>query len=335
MIRTELCEQLGIQHPILSAGMGTIATAELAAAVSNSGACGVVGSAGASPSHLRKQIELARSLTDKPFGVNIILALPLADQFIEVCFQEQVPLVVFFWGDPARYVEDAHRRGVKVIVQVGSIQEAKSAAEAGVDAIIAQGFEAGGHVKGTVALSVLVPAVVETVDPLPVIASGGIATGRGIVAAICLGAQAVSMGTRFLCSAEAAAADSYKEQVLQSTAEDTVYTQIFDIEWSNAPHRVLRNKAFEEWQAAGQPAPGQRPGEGDSIGSMTLPSGRAAEVVRYSALWPMPDFTGDVDFAPLYAGQSCALVHEIKPAKEIVQELVDEAQKIITQLSKM
>jgi nitronate monooxygenase len=165
MLTTPLCHQLGITYPILSVGMGALAGPELAAAVSNAGACGVLGRvAGAPVEHLRQQIRHLRSLTDKPLGVNIILAR-LQEGWIEVCLEEQVPLLVFFWGDPSPYMHEAHRRGTKVLLQVGSVTEARRAAEAGVDAIIVQGVEAGGHVKSTTALSTLVPEVVEACIP--------------------------------------------------------------------------------------------------------------------------------------------------------------------------
>ena len=146
-------------------------------------------------------------------------------------FDETVPILILFWGDPTPYVKDAHRRGIKIFIQVGSLEEAMSAVAAGVDAIIAQGLEAGGHVKSTISLSTLVPAVVKAVAPVPVIASGGIATGRGLVAALSLGAEAISVGTRFLASEEACVPQEYKERVVKSRAEDTIYGQIFDIGW--------------------------------------------------------------------------------------------------------
>ena len=196
MLRTALCRQLGIDHPIFSVGMGPAAGPELAAAVSNAGACGVLGGAAQSASYLRRQIQRLRSLTAKPFGVNVVLAAMEKGQ-IETCLDEGVPLLVLFWGDAKPYVEDARRRGTKVFLQVGSVEEAVAAPPAGVHAMIAQGVEAGGHVKGTTSLSTLVPAIVEAVRPVPVIAAGGVGNGRGIVAALTLGAQAVSMGTRF------------------------------------------------------------------------------------------------------------------------------------------
>src|SRR5262249_50203670 len=186
-------------------------------------------------------------------GVNVVLAAMEKGQ-LETCLDERVPLLVLFWGDAEPYVEDARRRGIKVFLQVGSVEEAVKAAEAGGDAIIAQGVEAGGHVKGATSLSALVPAGVETVSPGPVVAPGGRANGRGIVAALSLGAQAVSMGTRFLASTEAFVPPGYKDRIVKSRAEDTIYTQLFDIGWPGAPHRVLRNKAVMEWDAAGRPA---------------------------------------------------------------------------------
>src|SRR5262245_31880813 len=196
MLHTPLCSQLGLTYPIFSVGMGPVAGPELAAAVSNAGGGGVLGGLFLPPPALRQALHRLRTLTDKPFGVNLVLPLLLEGQ-IDACLAERVPLLVFFWGDPRPYVIEAHRHATKVFLQVGSVEEATAAADAGVDAIIVQGIEAGGHVKSRTALSTLVPAVVAAVAPVPVLAAGGIATGRGVVAALSLGAQAVSMGTRF------------------------------------------------------------------------------------------------------------------------------------------
>jgi NAD(P)H-dependent flavin oxidoreductase YrpB (nitropropane dioxygenase family) len=329
MLRTSLCRQLGIEYPVLSVGMGTAAGSELTAAVSKSGACGVLGTGRVPAPMLRQEIQRVRALTDKPFGVNRILAHPQEGQ-IEVCFDESVPLLILFWGDPTPYVRDAHRRGIKVFIQVGSVEEATSAAAAGVDAVIAQGVEAGGHVKSTVSLSALVPAVVKAVAPVPVIASGGIATGRGLAAALSLGAEAVSMGTCFLATKEACIPQEYKERIVKSRAEDTIYGQIFDIGWA-APHRVLRNKQVIEWEAAGRPSSGQRPGEGEIIAKMPR-AGEMVNVPRYSAFLATPGFEGDLDYAALYCGESCSLVNDIKPAAAIVRDLVREAESVIMQL---
>lgn len=331
MLKTALCHQLGIEHPIFSVGMGGgMAGPELTAAVSNAGGCGVLGMGGLPARHIRDQIHQLRALTDKPFGVNIILPL-LQEGQIEACLDEKVPILVLFWGDPKPYVEEAHRRGAKVFIQVGSVEEAQAAAEAGVDAIIAQGIEAGGHVKSTTSLSTIVPAVVEAVKPIPVLASGGIADGRGVVAALSLGAQAVSIGTRFVASEEVRVTREYKERIVQSKAEDTVYTLLFDVGWPNAAHRVLRNNAYREWEAAGRPASGQRPGEGCVIGEMAM-ADTVVEVPKYGIFPPMTGFTGDMEQTALYAGESCRLINDIKPAGQIVRDVMREAEKVLRDL---
>jgi NAD(P)H-dependent flavin oxidoreductase YrpB (nitropropane dioxygenase family) len=328
MLNTSLCSRLGISHPILSAGIGAAATPELVAAVSNAGGLGVLGTASLPGKYVRQQIVRTRTLTGRPFGVNVVLPLLRRGQ-LEACFEERVPVLVLFWGEAAPYLEAARAAGTKVFVQVGSVAEAVSAARAGVDGVIAQGVEAGGHVRGSTALSVLVPAVVDAIHPVPVIAAGGIADGRGLVAALALGAQAVSMGTRFLASVEANAATAYKERVVASSAADTVHTELFDGGW-RAPHRVLRNRAVRAWEAADRPDPGARPDEGRVIGSMK--SGDAdVEVAAYSAYLPEADTTVDVDDMAMYAGQCCELVRAILPAATIVQSTIAQAKRILGQ----
>ena len=330
-LHTPVCQQLEIEHPILSVGMGGgMAGPELVAAVSNAGACGVLGMGGLPASYIQQQIQQLRTLTDKPFGVNIILPL-LQEGQIETCLDEQIPLLVLFWGDAQPYVVEAHRRGTKVGIQVGSVEEAVAAADAGVDIVIAQGIEAGGHVKSTTSLSTIVPAIVEAVAPVPVIAAGGIANGKGVVAALSLGAQAVSMGTRFVASQEVLVTQDYKERIVASTAEDTLHTFLFDVGWPDAAHRVLRNGAVEEWEAAGCPESGQRPGEGSAVGSMPM-AGTTMDVPRYGIFPPMPGFQGKTELTALYAGESCSLIHDIKPAGQIVQDIVSEAEGILEQM---
>ena len=330
-LHTPVCQQLEIEHPILSVGMGGgMAGPELVAAVSNAGACGVLGMGGLPASYIQQQIQQLRTLTDKPFGVNIILPL-LQEGQIETCLDEQIPLLVLFWGDAQPYVVEAHRRGTKVGIQVGSVEEAVAAADAGVDIVIAQGIEAGGHVKSTTSLSTIVPAIVEAVAPVPVIAAGGIANGKGVVAALSLGAQAVSMGTRFVASQEVLVTQDYKERIVASTAEDTLHTFLFDVGWPDAAHRVLRNSAVEEWEAAGCPESGQRPGEGSAVGRMPM-AGTTMDVPRYGIFPPMPGFQGETELTALYAGESCSLIHDIKPAGQIVQDIVSEAEGILEQM---
>jgi nitronate monooxygenase/enoyl-[acyl-carrier protein] reductase II len=334
MLKTGLCEQLGISHPILSAGMGLSAGPELVAAVSNAGGCGVLGGGGNGPEYVREVIRRTRSLTNRPFGLNFILGDEEDEDDtkpIDVALEEGLRIVVFFWGDPKRFVEKAHRNGTKVLMQVGSVEEAKRAAAAGVDAIIAQGTEAGGHVRGTTSLSILVPEVADAINPVPVIASGGIADGRGLAAALALGAQGVSLGTRFIASDEFATPRAYKEAVVAGAASDTVYSDfLFDIGWPDAPHRVIRNKVVREWEAAGRPPSGQRPGEGSIIGKRT--GQWAMEIHKYQSTTPTSEFEGDVDSLAFWAGQSCSLVRDIKPAAEIVRDLIREATETIEQL---
>lgn len=331
MLNTGLCRQLGIEYPILSVGMGMAAGADLAAAVSNAGGCGVIGTSRLPPAGIRERIAQVRAKTRKPFGVNVILAL-LQEGQIEACLDEGIPLLVLFWGDPSPHVSEAHRRGTKVFIQVGSVEEARAAASAGVDGIIAQGIEAGGHVKSRTSLWSMLPAVVEAVHPVPVVAAGGIANGRGLVAALSLGAQGVSMGTRFVASEEAFVPQEYKERLVNSTAEDTVYSGLFDIGWPDAPHRTLRNRTVSEWEAAGRPPSGRRPGEGTIIGTTVRPDGTTADVLRYASFMVTPQFKGDLDYVPLWAGESCSQIKDIKPAAQIVREIMREAEEVVAQM---
>ena len=323
-METAFTRLVGIEHPIVQAPIGTLSNPRLAAAVSNAGGLGVLGMLALPAPAVRDQIRRVRALTTRPFGVNLVIAR-LQGGEVEVCLEERVPLLVFFWGDPGPYVDAAHRHGTRIVAQVGSVAEARAAAAAGVDAIIAQGVEAGGHVRGTTSLLTLLPSIVGAVAPVPVIAAGGIADGRGLLAALDLGAQAVSMGTRFLASEEAAAARAYKDRIVAATAEDTVYTHLFDIGWPDAPHRVLRNRAVTEWEQAGRPAPGRRPGEGAAIGRI---GGMNVEVLRYSVVPPLTGFEGDLEYAALYAGESCSVIDAVKPAAAIVRDVVREAERL-------
>ena len=248
---------------------------------------------------------------------------------------EQVAAVVLFWGDPAPFVALARRNGVMLLVQVGSVAEAASAAAAGVDAVIAQGVEAGGHVRGTSSIWELLPAVVAAVSPLPVLASGGIGDGAGVARAIGLGGQGVSLGTRFVASEESRAHPEYKRRIVESVAKDTVYTEdLYDISWPGAPTRTLRNRTFDEWDAAGRPPPGRRPGEGTHVGITRLPSGETFEWPRYAGAGsPLVDFEGDLDYPAMWAGESVEVVNNVLPAAEIVRRLAEDAAAALGQLS--
>lgn len=331
MLRTELCRDLGIEVPIVSAPLGGGgAGPELAAAVSNAGGLGLLGMGGVPAPLIREEIRETRKRTSKPFGVGLLLPFVESGE-VEACVEERVPVLMLFWGDVRPHVDKARRAGIPVLVQVGSVDEAKEAAAAGASGVIAQGFEAGGHVRGTTSLAALLPAVVEAVKPLPVIAAGGIADGRGVAAALTLGAQAAMMGTRFVCSEESRASREYKERIVRARAEDTVHTMLFDIGWPDAAHRVLRNKAIEEWEAAGRPPSGKRPGEGEIVGRMTI-DGAMTDVPRYFVGNPMTDFEGDMEYVALYAGHSCSLVNDVKPAAAIVRDVMREAEEVLKKL---
>ncbi len=318
---------LGIDVPIFAAPMGpAITSPELASAVSNAGGLGLISFGGCPPDMLRALIQRMRELTTRPFGINMILEFP-ADALVDLCLEEKVPVLSFFWGDPSRFVERAHRAGAKVIDQVGSVDAAKRSAGAGVDVIIAQGVEAGGHIAGNVSTMVLAPRVVDAISPTPVIASGGIADARGLVAALALGAQGVVLGTRFLATPEANAHPMYKKKVLESTEEDTVRTTMFGYGWPNAAHRTLRTAFVDEWLSNEARGSEQRPDE-PVIGETTF-GGKRLTMRRFMGFPPGADATGAIESMPLLAGQSAGLVNEIKPAAEIVRELVESARRII------
>lgn len=339
---TPLCRLLGIEYPVLSVGFGTGARAELVAAVSNAGGFGVLGASGMHPDAIRAEIDRTRTVTDCPFGINVIIAEDSSADVEEdrelfraqfrAAAEEGAAAVVLFWGDPAPFVEEIHASGLRVLIQVGSVQEAEAAAAAGVDAVIAQGVEAGGHVRGTTSIWELVPATIAAVSPVPVLASGGIGDGAGLARALIQGAHGVSLGTRFVASDEANVHPEYKRRIVSSIAADTVYTaDLYDVWWPEAPHRTLRNRTFEEWDAAGRPPPGRRPGEGTSIGRRRISTGDVVEWPRYAVGMATPDFDGDIDYAPLWSGESCSVVNDIKPAGEIVLEIVRDAEAALVE----
>lgn len=336
-LRTGLCDRLGIELPILSAGMGSVAGPELVAAVSNAGGFGVLGVSGSSPGGVRAKIDATRALTDRPIGANVIIDeagwattdedRELIRAEVEAAAEAGAAAVVVFWGDPAPFVPLAHAHGAALIVQVGSVAEAEAAAGTGVDAIIVQGIEAGGHVLARASIWELLPAIVASVAPTPVLASGGIGDGAGVARALQFGAQGVSIGTRFVATDESNALPGYKRRIVESAAEDTVYTEdLYDVWWPGAPTRTLRNRNFEEWEAAGRPSPGDRPGEGTTIGSMRLPSGDTYAMPRYAGAGsPIMGFEGDLDYMAMWAGESVGVVNDVRPAGEIVARLASEA----------
>ncbi|MDO8432923.1 MAG: nitronate monooxygenase [Candidatus Binatus sp.] len=327
MLKTRFCELFGIEYPIVSAGMGGVALAKLAAAVSEADGLGTIALAGISPSGIHDEIAAARKLTRKPIAVNLLIPF-LRPGIFEALANEPIAAVTLFWGDPAEQIPPCKRLGLKVIWQCGSAAEALAAKRAGADAIIAQGFEAGGHVRGVVTTFALIPEVRDAIGDLPMLAAGGIADGRGLAAALALGADGAVFGTRFLASRESAAHPLFKQALIAAHASDTVHTKLYDVGWPDAAHRVIRTPLFDAWERAGRPESGKRPGEGESNARIKRPD-IEVPLVRYSVMAPSDYIEGDISGLAFYAGQSVSYVHEIAPAGEIVRQIANEARDVI------
>jgi len=325
-LRTPLCDVLGIELPIVQAPIA--ASPELAAAVSNAGGFGTLQGSWLSPRRLRETIRSTRALTDRPFGVNFCLDWP-EEERLAAALDEGVDVVSLFWGDPTGLAGRVKEAGATLICTVASAAEARRVVDAGADVVVAQGWEAGGHIWGQVALFPLVPCVADAVAPVPVIAAGGVADGRGLAAALALGAAGVWVGTRFIASEEMPVAQLYRDAVIAASETDTVYGVVFDIDWPNAPHRALRNSTVRRWEEAGRPAPGERPGEGDTIAAW--PSGDP--ILRYADALPKLGIDGDLEALALYAGQASGLVTGVLPAAEIVQSMAAGAEQVIHRLA--
>jgi nitronate monooxygenase len=312
-VRTAVCELLGIDQPIIQAPIAELP--RLAAAVSNAGALGTVALTWAADAGA--VVRETAALTARPFGANLVLA---EDQHrrLDEALEAGLRIVSFIWGDPSDYVESVHDAGGVVLHTVGSAEEARRAVACGVDVVIAQGWEAGGHVWSAVATLPLVPAVVDAVAPVPVIAAGGIGDARGVAAVLALGAQAAWLGTRFLMAEELPIHDDYRRRLIAAAETDAHwYADLYDIGWPDAPHRAIHNSTAKAWEAAGRPPLGRRPGEGDEIARR--PSGET--IVRYSTAFPLAGITGQIEALSMWAGQSVGLARQSQPAAEIVAEL--------------
>jgi len=304
-----LCKSLGIKYPIIQGGMAWLGTAELVSAVSNAGGLGVIGSGDAPPDWLQDQIRLTRKKTDKPFGVNILLMASALKENLKVVLDERVDVVTFGGGNPGVHIPALKEAGVKVLPVVSSVALAQRLERIGADAIVAEGMESGGHV-GEVATMALLPQIVDSVK-IPVIAAGGIADGRGLIAALALGAQGVQMGTRFICSDECIAHPAVKECILQARERATVVTG----QSTGHPVRCLENeltRSFFALEKAGAPK-----AELEELGRGRLFSG----VIQ-----------GDIKQGSLMAGQIAGLIKEVKPVKAIVEDIIAEAERIISRL---
>ncbi len=309
-MKTRLCELLGIEYPIIQGGMAWVATAELAAAVSNGGGLGLIAAGGAPADAVREQIKKARELTDKPFGVNVMLMSPFADEVMQVVIEEKPAVVATGAGNPAKYIPALKEAGIKILPVVPSVALAQRMEKSGADAIIAEGTEAGGHI-GELTTMVLIPQVADAVS-IPVVAAGGIADSRGAVAAFALGADGIQVGTRFICSTECIAHDNYKQAVLKAKDRDAVVTG----RSTGAPVRALKNKLTREYdrlEKAGAPF--------EEIEALGVGGLRRAFQ------------EGDVETGSLMAGQSAAMVHKIEPCADIIKSYFNGTEKVIEEIS--
>jgi len=310
--RTPVCELLGIDQPIVLAPM--VAVPRLAAAVSDAGALGMLTLTWSEDVAVIRQ---TAALTGRPFGGNLVLTED-RHRRLDQALDAGLRIVSFFEGDPSSYIQQVHDAGGVVLHTVGTAEEARRAVGAGVDVIVAQGWEAGGHVWGTIATLPLVPAVADAVAPVPVIAAGGIADARGVAAVLALGAQAAWLGTRFLLAEEMPIHEDYRRALIAAAETDAQrYPNLYSVGWPDSPHRALRNSTADAWQAAGRPPLAQRPGTGEVIAH--LASGEA--ILRYEGAPPMAGTTGQIEALSMWAGQGVALARKSQPAADIVAEL--------------
>jgi NAD(P)H-dependent flavin oxidoreductase YrpB (nitropropane dioxygenase family) len=316
MIHTSVCTLLDITYPIVLGGMGTGTSVPLVAAVSQAGGLGTLGATNLTAAQVREQVAAIRAATDQPFGVNYLL-FRLDEESFAAALQARPAVIAFAWARPEQdlrpYIQRVHAAGLKAMYMAGEVPEAVRAAEAGADVIVAQGTEGGGHV-GWMATMVLVPMVVQAVAPRPVLAAGGIADGRGLAAALALGAEGVLLGTRFLATDEAPLHANFKQAIVHSTGHDTMLTDIPDIAarqvWPGAMARVLRNRFIERW-AGREWALRQHAHEV----AQTLMAARQA---------------GDAENAALLVGQDAGLIEAVLPAAEVIRRMVAQAEEIIT-----
>ena len=310
-MKTRVTELLGIQYPIIQGGMAWVAEYHLAAAVSEAGGIGLIGAGGAPASFVREQIQKTRELTDKPFGVNIMLMNPEADEIAKVVVEEGVQVVTTGAGNPGRHMAMWKEAGVKVIPVVASVAMAKMMERAGADAVVAEGMESGGHIGSTTTMT-LVPQVVDAVS-IPVIAAGGIADGRGFAAAMMLGAEAVQMGTRFIVAKESIVHENYKKKVIAAKDIDSEVTGLSH----GHPVRQLRNSMTREYlklEKAGAPF--------EELEQLTLGALRKAVV------------EGDAVNGTLMAGQIAGLVSREQTCEEMIREIMEQAEKLLGTVQK-
>ena len=324
---TDLCDRLGLDVAIVQAPIGSATTAELAAAVANAGGLGMLSISWRSTGQIESLLNATRELTDRPVGVNVVLEWPQRER-VALALEKGIKVISTFWGDPGAYVSLVHDAGAVLLHTVGSKEEARRAVAAGVDVLVAQGVEAGGHVTGSVPLRELLASIIDACPGVPVVAAGGLANGADIATQLAGGASGVWMGTRFVCASEANAADVYKARIVASGAADTVVTSVFDQGWPDAPHRVLVNSTIRLSNGKSG-VDGPRAGDGDIIA--TSPGGRF--VHRYAFALPTRELVGDLEAMALYAGTSTERIHDVQPAGRLIERLVQETEQAIRSTS--
>jgi enoyl-[acyl-carrier protein] reductase II len=307
-LTTRLTTLLGIEHPIIQGGMAWTSTAELAAAVSNAGGLGVIGAGQMPTDLLRDEIRRAKSLTVRPFGVNLMLLTSHIDELVAMVIEEGVPVITTGAGNPGKYMASLKDRGIRVLPIAPTVALAKRLESIGADAIIGEGMEAGGHI-GELTTMALVPQLVDAVS-VPVVAAGGIADGRGVAAALALGAEGVQVGTRFICAEECTVHPDVKARIIKARDRDTVVTGYS----TGHPVRVIKNKLTRMIEVLDRE---NRPEELEALGT-----GKLALAMRQ----------GDLDMGSVMAGQSSALVCAIEPAAAIIDDLVAGAETVIRDL---
>jgi nitronate monooxygenase len=331
-LHTPICDLLGCRYPILQAGMGGVARSELVAAVTEAGGYGFLGMVRESPDLIAREIDKVRAHTDEPFGVNLIPAATdpdLLEAELSVCLKKKVHSLCFFWDVHADVIARAKAAGCRVLYQVGSVKDAVAAAEAGADAIIAQGFEAGGHVRGAVSSLVLLPQVVRAVS-IPAIACGGFASGESLIAALALGAQGIHCGTAFLATKESFAHDYHKARVIEAKSEDTVYTDAFAINWPpDSPVRVVANRLTDE---LGRFLLGHRP---EDIPRSAIAAEEGRPIYKFSTDSPLRTTTGNLECLALFAGQIAGAIETIPSAGGRVGEIVSAARATLERLQRV
>jgi nitronate monooxygenase len=328
-LHTPLCDLLGCQYPILQAGMGGVARSELVAAVTEAGGYGFLGMVREPPDLIAREIDAVRARTGRPFGVNLIPAATdpsLLQAELSVCVEKRVHSLCFFWDVDADAVAVAKAAGCRVLYQIGSVEDAVSAERAGADAVIAQGFEAGGHVRGVTSSLVLVPQVVRAVS-VPVVASGGFASGESLIAALALGAQGIHCGTAFLATQESFAHAYHKDRVVQAKSDDTVYTDAFAVNWPpGSPVRVIANSLTEE---LGQRLLGHNP---QDILREAIADEGGRPIYKFSTDSPLRITTGDLECMALFAGQVAGAIESIPIAGALVSAIVADARATLARL---